>query len=236
MNRHLTGIALGASLAFAIPAHAVELTGAEVGASHSFFVDDTSVSKTTLQGSAELGFGPMFGVQGDLGINWLNESDETATSATLHGLYHVNDQTSLGLFYGSDKLDGEHRDYYGFEVGQKGPSFDVEAYVGRGEDSGLTGTMMGVEGRFAVSGAFGLGGKLQNADFDDDASMTRVGLTGDYTMPNGMGLTAELGRLNSDGLGVGDETYVGIGAKMSFGPNQGVTFGKRGLLDVLPGL
>ncbi len=235
MNRPLTGIALGASLAFAIPAHAVEMTGAEVGLSHSFFTDDTSYAKTTLEGSAELGFGPTFGLQGDLGVNWLNETDETGTSVTLHGLYHVTDQTSLGLFYGSDKLDSDNVDYYGFEVGQQGDSFDVEAYVGRGEDSGLTGSLMGVEGRFAVSGAFGLGGKLQNVDFDD-ASLTRVGLTGDYTMFNGMGLTAEVGRLNSDGMGIGNETYLGIGAKMSFGPNQGVTFGKRGILDVLPGL
>lgn len=235
MNRPFIGIALGASLALAIPAQAVEMTGAEVGLSHSFFTDDTSFAKTTLEGSAELGFGPMFGVQGDLGVNWLNETDQTATSVTLHGLYHVTDQTSLGLFYGSDKLDDDHLDYYGFEVGQKGDSFDVEAYLGRGEDSGLTGTMMGLEGRFAVSGAFGAGGKLQSVDYEE-ASMTRIGLTGDYTMYNGMGITAEIGRLNSDGMGIGDETYLGIGAKMSFGPNQGVTFGKRGILDVVPGL
>ncbi|SNX68351.1 hypothetical protein SAMN05878503_10279 [Cereibacter ovatus] len=233
MNR-LSVLAFVAALA-ATPALA-EMTGASLDFGHSFFTEDSGIAKTSLGGSAEFAFSPMIGVQGDLGLAKLREIDDTATAFALHGLFYVNQQTALGVFYGVDDLDGDNVDFYGFEVGQRSDTFEVEAYVGRTESSGLTGSMMGVEGRLQTMGSFGVGGKVQHVDMEG-IDATRFGVTGDYSLPNGFALTAELGAVNSDDLGLdGTEPYIGIGARFDFGMNRGTSFSRRSILGVAPGL
>ncbi|MGP3697030.1 outer membrane beta-barrel protein [Rhodobacter sp. NSM] len=231
MNR-LFLLALGAALA-ASPA-AAQMTGATLDFGHSFFTEDGDVAKTSLGGSAEYALGPSFGLQGDLGYAKLHGIEDDATSVALHGMVYVNPETAIGAFYGIEELAGDSVDFYGFEVGQKSDLFDVEAYVGRADNSGLTGSMMGLEGRVALSSGFGVGGKLDHLDIEG-LDTTRVGLTGDYTLPNGLALTAEVGTVNADDLGLdGSEPYVGVGARFDFG--RGSMFSRRNLTAVAPGL
>ncbi|MCE6949989.1 hypothetical protein LAZ40_05115 [Cereibacter sphaeroides] len=233
MNR-LSVLALAAAVA-ATPAIA-EMTGATVDFGHSAFTEDSDIAKTSLGGSVDFAFGPSFGVQGDLGYSRLHGIDDDATSGALHGLFYVNPETALGIFYGIEDVAGDSVDFYGFEVGQRSDTFDVEAHVGRADNSGLTGSMMGLEGSVLLSGSFGLGGKIQHLDIEG-LDTTRFGLTGDYTLPNGLALTAEVGALDADDLGLdGSEPYVGIGARFDFGPNRGTMFSRRSLLSVTPGL
>ena len=157
MHRAVTSLlALGAILV-TTPVSAFEATGGEVKLSHSAFTEDSDFSKTTLDGSVEFGFNRNFGIQADLGFHNLNFIDETGTNAALHALYHLNDQTSFGVFYGVDRIMGNSSDFYGIEVGQEGRNFDVEAYVGAGEGSGISGTVAGLSGRYNINEAFALG-------------------------------------------------------------------------------
>lgn len=128
MNR-LSLLALVAALS-ASPA-AAQMTGATLDFGHSFFTEDSDISKTSLGGSAEFGFGTSFALQGDLGYSRLHGVHENATAAALHGMVYVNPETAIGAFYGIEDLAGDSVDFYGFEVGQKSDLFDVEAYVGR---------------------------------------------------------------------------------------------------------
>ncbi|ACM02066.1 hypothetical protein [Cereibacter sphaeroides] len=231
MNR-LSLLALVAALS-ASPA-AAQMTGATLDFGHSFFTEDSGISKTSIGGSAEFGFGTSFALQGDLGYSRLHGVHENATAAALHGMVYVNPETAIGAFYGIEDLAGDSVDFYGFEVGQKSDLFDVEAYVGRADNSGLTGSMMGLEGRVLMANGFGVGGKVNHLDVEG-LDTTRFGLTGDYTLPNGLALTAEIGGVNADDLGLdGTEPYVGIGARFDFG--RGAMFSRRSLSAVAPGL
>lgn len=231
MNR-LSLLALGAALA-ASPA-AAQMTGATLDFGHSFFTEDADVAKTSFGGSAEMSIGTNFGVQGDLGYSRLHGIKDDATSVAVHGLLYVTPETALGAFYGIEELAGDGVNFYGFEVGQKSDFFDVEAYVGRADDSGLTGSMMGLEGRVSLASGFGVGAKVNHLDVEG-LDTTRIGLTGDYTLPNGLALTAELGTVNADDLGLdGSEPYIGLGARFDFG--RGTMFSRRTLTAVAPGL
>lgn len=232
MNR-LFVLALAAG-SLATPALA-QVTGATLELGHSFFTEDDSIAKTTLGGSAEFGFNSRFGVQGDLGYSRLNAIDDSSIALAGHGLFYVNQQVTLGGFYGVEDVRGESTDYYGFEVGQKSDRFNVQAYVGRAESSGLTGSMMGVEGNFALQGGFGLGGKVQHLDIEG-LDATRLGVTGQYGFANGLAVTAEVGTVTSDDLGLdGVEPYIGIGARFDLGSTRGTTFNRRSILSVAAG-
>lgn len=92
MNR-LSLLALVAALS-ASPA-AAQMTGATLDFGHSFFTEDSDISKTSLGGSAEFGFGTSFALQGDLGYSRLHGVHENATAAALHGMVYVNPETAI---------------------------------------------------------------------------------------------------------------------------------------------
>ncbi|MES2666625.1 MAG: hypothetical protein V4712_11025 [Pseudomonadota bacterium] len=235
MNRLFTTAVCGMILA-GLPAIAQEVTGGALAFSHSALLDDSSLSKTGIDGQIVVGFGPSIAFQVDLGFNRLNFIDETTSNLTLHSIYNVTDQTSLGLFVGADRVAGESLDFVGFEVGQQAASFDIEAYVGYGEDAGISGTIGGVSGRYAVSDSFGVGGGLEHGDIGG-LNVTRLSLKGDYAVAPKLALTAEIGTLDGSGFGAsGSEAFVGLGGKFTFGDGRGATFGKRGLINLLPGL
>lgn len=224
-------------LATSTAAQAFEVVGSEARLGFSTLTGDTGVAKTNLQGAVELGFGPRFGMQADLGLFVFKDLGDTATGITLHGLYHVTEQTSLGMFYGQERLNGETARLTGFEVGQTSASFSGEAHIALGKQGGNTMQLMGIGGRYSVSDKFGLGASLQRADLDNDADVTRLGIKADMALGQTATAFVELGNLAGgiDGSG-GSEGFVGIGADFKFGAKHGTTFGKRGLFDMLPGL
>ncbi len=233
MSRMFTtsGLALCAAMLMGLPTLAQEIRGGALGLSHSAFLGDTSISKTSLDGQLEIGFGSRLSVQADLGFSHLNSIGRGTTNATLHGIYHVTDQTSLGLFYGADRLAGKTIDFTGFEVGQKAARFGVEAYVGYGEDAGISGTIGGVSGRYAISDSFGIGGAVEHGDMAG-TNLTRLSLKSDYAVTPTIALTAEFGTLDSTGTGA--EAFFGLGGTLRFGAGA-PSFGKRGLINLVPG-
>lgn len=219
------------------PAHAVEVTGADITLGYSAFTEDNDFNASALEGSLEVGFNKQFGVQLDLGYHKFGAIDDDATTATLHGIYHVDDATSLGLFYGRDSALGGNIDFYGIEAGHEYDRFDVEGYVAHGEESGFSGTVVGLSGAYAATDSFKLGLSLDNADFDGGVTVRRVGVKGAYDFGTAASVYAEIGSLNGKVGGFSDsETFVGVGASFSFGADRGATFGQRGLAHLIPGL
>jgi hypothetical protein len=69
------------------------------------------------------------------------------------------------------------------------------------------------------------------------AALTRIGVKVDHDLNQSLNIHAEVGSLKASAFGLsGSDTFVGIGAKIKFGADRGTTFGKRGLLDMIPGL
>ncbi len=229
--------AAAALFALSAPATlAQQVTGGSLTLSHSAFTDDGDFAKTSLGGSVELGFSREFGLQADVGLNRLNAADETATNLVLHGIYHLSEDTSAGLFLGLDHIDGESQSFVGLEFGHQSGRTGFEGYLGRAEDSGVSGTMLGLSTRYAVTEGAGIGLSVDRGEVED-VRLTRYSLNGDIAVAPNMTIFGEVGTLHGSVPGASDsEGYVKLGGKITFGAKRGTTFGQRSLLNVLPGL
>lgn len=236
---HPTRAALAAAVVLlcAPAAMAQQVTGGSLTLSHSAFTEDTDVSKTTLHGSVELGLSRDFALQFDLGANRLNDARETTTNVVVHGIYHLNQNTSAGLFAGMDRGAGESLNFIGFEFGHLAGKTGFEAYAARGEEQGVSGTILGLSTRYAATEQLGVGVSLDQFDVGV-GNATRYSVNGDYDIVSNVKVFGEIGVLRGSVplAGVsGSESYVKVGGKVTFGAKRGTTFGQRSLLNMLPG-
>lgn len=218
------------------PALAVELTGGDLTLGYSGLTDNLDYSKLNLSGSAEIGFSPEFSLQADLGVSRFFEAKETGSSVALHAIYHTGQNVSLGVFYGTESINDDNKDFYGFEVAQKSQQFEVEAHIGNGENFDLDGMVGGLSGRYLISPEFGLGAGYQRANIDG-LDISTLSISADYEIAPTFRVGAEIGTFRADLDDIdGRETYIGLSATKTFGPMDGATFGRRGLFNIIPGL
>ncbi len=234
MKYHILTTAFAVTLSAGM-ATAQEFKG-DITLGYSAFWDDMSVNRLSGEAAFEFGLSDRASVQLDLGLYGFGATNFDGTNFVLHGIFDVNPQASAGLFLGIDDVNGSSVDFYGLEYGQSFGTGGVEAYLARGEDAGVTGTLIGVEGKFALSDQFGLGVKIDNADFNGVLDVTRFGVKGIYALGQGSSVFAEVGSLRADGFGLsGSEAFVGLGLSIEMGGEES-TFGRRGLLALIPGL
>lgn len=230
----LASSAIALALA-AAPAMAFQFTGGNAELSYSAFADDMDYSKAGLSGQFGFAFGPQLGAQIDVGVSKFFEVGETAHDLTLHGIYNVAPEVAMGVFYGAERIAGNSRDFYGFELTQKSQMFEGELYLGRGESVRYDGMLAGISGSYNVAPEFGLGLAYDRADIRG-LDMRKYAITAEYAISPDISLGAEVGRFKADLDEVhGSETYVGLNAKMYFGGGD-ATFSRRGVLDIIPGL
>lgn len=233
MKRFLFSAACCAALS-AHGAQAAEVTGATLGIDYSAFTDDSAgtVDKTALSGSIELGFDRSFGLQGDLALGRLGFAEADFTSFALHGIYHANENSSLGFFVGRDLIEGEGATFYGAEAGFEMAQLSADIYASSAEKQDVSSHMMGIGASYNATEDFTVGASHDRGDiFDLDVSRTQ--LEADYRFDK-VTVSAQLGSVDIDGAG--SENYFGIGAKFDFGAKRGTTFEQRGFLSVVPGL
>ncbi len=229
--------ALGATVLSAHFSHAAEFTGGSFDLNYSQIADDSNFSRGAVRGSAELGFNRNWSAQLDLGSYSFETLDETGWNGTLHGIYHMNEQTSLGAYVGVDDILGSQATIYGVEAGFELNGLDAEGYLGGISDSGQTSTMIGGVITNKLNENWGL-----NAGFDflNDTSgvdLTRLSIGADYHVGGGAKFYGEFGSLKASfGGASASEPYFGLGLRVDFGAARGSTFGHRGLLDKIPGL
>ncbi len=237
MQRLTAAAAICGALSLAAPAYA-QMTGGSVGLSRSFFISETDIAKTTLDGSLEFGLSPNFALQGDLSLNHLKAVDETLTNATMHAIFHAGEATAVGGFLGFDTIEGDSSTIYGAEARLK-PSDPilVEGYIGRNENRGDRVTQLGASGSFAMNRQVSFGTRFDYGDFNDGGSATRFAISTDFNVTPNATLTAELGQLDSKAFAFGgNEAYLKLGGRINFGRNGGATFGMRSLANLIPGL
>lgn len=224
----------------ATPSVAVELTGGSVGLSYSAFADDTDFDRLSLEGSAEFAFDRNVSGQFDVGLDRFGLSDLEALTLGLHGIYHVNETTSLGIFYSKEDVDafgiGTDIELFGLEAGHEVGQTDVEGYFARGEAEGANGTLLGVKGRYEMNSGLGIGGRFDYVDIDGmEAGKLTMRLDRDVSA--NVNLYVEVGSAKARAFGITEsEPFVGLGGKIVFGADRGATFERRGLSKVLPGL
>ncbi|QFT60172.1 hypothetical protein FIU94_15195 [Sulfitobacter sp. THAF37] len=236
MKTYLTA-ALGSALLFATTAHAVEITGGSAQLSYSGFTTNTDVDKLSAEGSVELGFDRNIGAQLDLGLTKFGATDEDVQTIGVHGIYHVDEFTSLGAFYVNDNFNAGDADFYGIEAGHEMALWDFEGYLGRLDDSAADATLLGVSARYELQNGIGVTGALDHLNPEGVGDATRLGVKVDRdVIGSDVNLFLEVGAVRADvGGGSDTETYVGIGGKYVFGAERGATFEQRGLAKFLPG-
>lgn len=224
-------LAVGASAA-----HAVEVTGGSVGLSYSAFTEDTDFNRLGLEGSVELGFTREFSLQFDAGYNDFDISGIDGSTLGLHGIFHMNEATSVGAFYTREDIEGIDLDILGVEAGHEVMNWEFEGYLADVDSDGGSGTLAGIQARYALAEGFGLGGSYDRAESGgDDVSRFAVRLDRDVS-PN-TNLFLEVGSAKLDVGGISDsEPFLGLGGKIAFGAERGATFEQRGIARLIPGL
>lgn len=223
------------ALVLASPAAALDFVGGNVTLGYSGLSHDMDYSRAGVTGQAEFGITPTFSLQTDVGVSKFFEAGETEHNLTLHGIWN-DGVANLGVFYGAERVSDDTKNFYGFEIGQQTDLLDVELYIGRGENFGWDGMMGGVSGHYSLTPEFGLGLSYDRASIED-LDLSRVALKADYAVRPDITVGAEIGSFSADlDDSWGRETFVGLNAKMSFGASQGTSFGRRGVLNIIPGL
>ncbi len=234
MKNYTMTTALAVALSAGMAA-AQEFKG-DITLGYSAFTEDTSVNRLSADGAFEFGVTDQASVQLDLGLYGFGATNFEGTNFVLHGIFDVSPEASAGLFFGMEDLQGVDIDFYGLEYGQSFGTGAVEVYLARGEEAGIDGTVFGIEGKMALSDSFGLGVKFDNADFNGAVDVTRIGVKGEYALGEGSSVYGEVGSLRASGFGLtGSEPFVGVGLSIDLGSDE-ATFGRRGLINLLPGL
>ena len=192
-----------------------------------------TLDKTTLSGSAEIGFTREFSVQGDLSFSKFGATDFDSSNIALHSIFHAGSATSFGAYVGREHAEGDNLDYYGLEAGHSVGQFGGEIYVSNAKEDGVNGNLYGISGSYAINEQFSLNANYDKLDIEDlDAHRVQVGF--EYRVDESFSFNGHFGQAEIEDLGSND--YVGIGAKFAFGPQKRTTFEQRNLLRVIPGL
>lgn len=211
-----------------------EVTGAEVGLHYSGLVASgkRDINKSTLGGALEYAVSPQFSVQGDLAQRYYGAGSWKGNTGTAHAIYHADNGMALGAFLGRDWIRGKDSNIYGVEGVQSFGDVRVEGFggyiSGAEENKGAT---YGLSAAYALNEAWDVGGKF--AMVDNDADIKRLSATATYAFPAGYSIDAEVGY--SDQANEKKEAFVGLGLRATFGGNNGVTFGGRGLQEIYAG-
>ncbi|MFT3689185.1 hypothetical protein [Paenirhodobacter sp.] len=222
--------ALGAALLPSIAG--AEIIGAEVGGEHSTLADGKArdIHKSTLGGSIEFGFG-QFAAQFDLKQRYYGLADWDGTTFGMHGIYRLG-SSSVGLFVGKDWIHHDRVENYGLEFASQLGQINYQASAAWLDGRHDNGYALTLDGDYALNDQFGLGAKF--ATVQADADLTRLGATARYEFTPGLIGSAELGLASLEDSD--NEVFLTLGLKAVFGAGHGVTFGTRGLQEILPGL
>lgn len=219
-------------------AMAAELVGGSIKLEYSTFTDETDLSRLGVEGSLELAFDRNFSIQADLGYQRFDLTDLDSNVYGLHGIYHLNDDTSFGVYYTKDDTDIGDLNIVGLEVGHEMAGVEFEAYLGYADSDAGDGGIYGISGRYELANAVGITGSFDRVDEGFvDANVLAVGVDSDVAPNVNLFLEAGAADLGIAGLGSSDfEGFVGVGAKIAFGNKRGATFEQRSLSRLIPGL
>lgn len=225
----------------ALPAFAVELTGGDISLGYSAFTEESDLSRFAIEGSVELGINRAFSLQFDLSHYEFGLVNDGVTSGAIHAIYHFSDSTSAGLFYGREGASGTSIDYYGAEVGHDFGALDLEAYIGFGNESGVSATAFGMAADYQINERFAIGATYDRVEFEGDVHIFNSAIRASYEPVENMSVYGEVGSAGVGATVFGvtadlSSTYVGLGVEYAFGAKRGATFGERGLTRLLPGL
>ncbi len=232
MRKFVTIALLSLTPASALAEGAVN--GAELGFAWSGFLpsDTRAANNLALHGALDYGFTPNLAAQLDLAQHHYTYTNDEGGNVTLHAIGHVGQATALGAFLGHEWIDGDHLEHYGLEAKHEFGLIGVEGYTAWVENDTTDASIIGLSGSYAMSEALSFGGRFETIDTEGGTDTTALDATVAYAMPHGVTLDGSLGLI--DGNKMDTEVTFGLGIRTTLGGN-GVTFGRRGVQELIPG-
>jgi hypothetical protein len=211
------------ALGLASPTIAQEFSGGELGVEFNAFADDTDVNGTSYSGGVEFSFGREYAIA-VTAENFGFGGESTTNNVTLHGIYHLNQGASLGLFYSQNENNIEG---YGFEGGTNFGGTDIGGYIGQKSFDGEDVVIAGLESRTPINSQITFFTDFDIVGDDDVAGSTsELGVS--YLFDAGPEAYVQVGSASAfTDFGSASEAYIGVGAKISFGAARGTTFDTR---------
>lgn len=221
---------LTAVIITAIPSFALAqgFSGGELTIDATGFNEGDDPSAVNYSGALEYSINRNISIAGDVSVYDYSLLDDTITNVTIHGIYHLSDQISVGAFIGRDSSDGDGSSFFGLEGGFEAGQIGVEGYFATYDDSDNS-TVLGISGNYqfgpSIAAIADLGfGSIGNEDY------TRISAGAEYSFAGGPSVYAEFGNISSDSF---DSEFIGLGAKIEFGAARGTTFDRRSAFDTL---
>lgn len=215
-----TAAALAAVLASS--SNAQEFSGGEIGLEYNLNASETSNNNASYNAGVEFAFGREYAI----GVTAQNlDINDASSNLTLHGIYHLNPKATVGLFYSRDEDEVQG---YGIEGGTTLGRGEIGGYVGQRSLESEDVMIVGFESRTQVSDQITF-----FTDFDivsDDrfgAATSELGMS--YAFDQGPEAYVQVGRASvfGDDIENDSETYIGVGARITFGAKRGSTFESR---------
>lgn len=218
----------------ASPLFAQGFSGGDLSMEFTTPTENTSTSGSTYSGGLEYSINRSIAVAVTASRYSFGNSSAHANNATLHGVYHMNEDTSVGFFAGRDSVNSTDVDHYGFEVGTDLGSGNIGGYFGQALSSSDTINLLGADGSYDFTNQISLNGTLDHAtDGSESYSKATVGVG--YQMTNGPELFGNFGTvLVKSGSSTADANFLTLGARIDFGASRGTTFGSRGIFEAFP--
>jgi len=221
-----------AALAACLPALAAAqgFSGAELSVETGLSSDGGDIGTAIYGASLEFGLMQRIAVAADLSHIGFGAFGSDARNATLRGIYQLGDGVALGFFAGQERLDSFDATFYGLEGATDLGAGRIEGYLMQSQGGASDGHIIGVSGAYDFSASLSAIGSLDVAEMDTSARRISVG--GEYRLPGGPAVFAEIGQEDADGDA---EIFLSLGARIGIGMQGGTTFGRRSIADLLPG-
>ncbi len=193
------------------------------------FSEGDSLTATNYSGALEYNINRNFAVAADLASYGFSVLNESVSNFTLHGIYHLNEQSSVGVFVGSEAIgDAAATGIVGIEAGYETGQIEVEGYLGTYDNVSGT-TIFGASGSYQFNDAISAIAEVGFADLDT-TDVNRFSVGAEYEFASGPSVYAEVGTIGSD---IADSAFIGLGASVEFGADRGTTFNRRSIWEAV---
>jgi len=218
--------------AMASPALAQGFTGGDLRIDAYSYSEGDDFGAVNYSGGLEYALNRQFSVALEASSYDFGILSSSVTNITMHGIYRLNDGTSVGLFLGNESADGDDDlMLYGLEADYGSGPIELEGYFAIYDDDGSS-NVLGANGSYRFTNNIAAIANIGIADVDG-VSMNRISAGAEYSFDAGPSVYAEVGSLS---IGDTDDTFIGLGASIEFGANGGTTFDRRGIFaSVIPG-
>lgn len=232
---------LASVLALSAGMASAQVTGGYLGVEVLGYEEDDYDASVNYSGGLEYAFNRNWSIAADVAGYDQGLLSGDGGNLTLHLMYHLNEEATIGLFRAADAVDRDDdaigQGLTGIEAGYEFGRLEGEGFLGFYDDELDSDNIESLSGStlFGASGAYAITDQIAaNASFGflssdvEDASSISAGAS--YTFNAGPSLYAEIGRVALDD---DDSTFIGVGANVAFGADRGTTFGIRSAFDAI---